>query len=81
MPSSLKDFPDISVGKESTYNAGDPNSIPGLGGSTGEGIGYPRQYSGLESSMYCIVHGLAKSGTRLSDFHLTSLHPHLMFLK
>ena len=59
----LKDFPDISVGKESTFNAGDPNSIPGLGGSTGEGIGYPRQYSGLESSMHCIVHGVAKSRT------------------
>ena len=34
-----------SVGKESTYNAGDPESIPGLGRSTGEGIGYPLQYS------------------------------------
>ena len=31
--------------KESTCNAGDPNSIPGLGGSAGEGIGYPLQYS------------------------------------
>ena len=38
-------FPDSSVGKESTYNAGDPGSIPGLGRSTGEGIGYPLQYS------------------------------------
>ena len=34
-----------SVGKESTYSAGDPGSIPGLGRSTGEGIGYPPQYS------------------------------------
>ena len=34
-----------SAGKESTYNAGDPSSIPGLRRSTGEGIGYPRQYS------------------------------------
>ena len=39
--------PDSSVGKESTYNAGDPGSIPGLGRSTGEGIGYPFQYSWL----------------------------------
>ena len=40
-------FPDSSVGKESTCNdAGDPGSIPGLGRSTGEGIGYPLQYSG-----------------------------------
>ena len=38
-------FPDSSVGKESTCNAGDPNSIPGLGRSTEEGIGYPLQYS------------------------------------
>ena len=38
-------FPDRSVGKESACNAGDPGSIPGSGRSTGEGIGYPRQYS------------------------------------
>ena len=38
-------FPDISVGKESVYNAGDPSSIPGSGRSAGEGIGYPPQYS------------------------------------
>ena len=44
-------FPDSSVGKESTCNAGDPGSIPGSGISTGEGIGYPLQYSGLENSM------------------------------
>ena len=31
--------------KESAFNAGDPGSIPGLGRSTGEGIGYPLQYS------------------------------------
>ena len=36
---------DSSVGKESTCNAGDPSSIPGSGRSTGEGIGYPLQYS------------------------------------
>ena len=38
-------FPDSSVGKESTCNAGDPSLIPGLGRSAGEGIGYPLQYS------------------------------------
>ena len=38
-------FPDSSVGKESTCNAGDPSSIPGSGRSAGEGIGYPLQYS------------------------------------
>ena len=34
-----------SVGKQSACNARDPSSIPGLGGSPGEGIGYPLQYS------------------------------------
>ena len=51
----IKSFPDSSVGKESIYNAGDPCSIPGLGRSTGEGIGYSLQYSGLENSMDYIV--------------------------
>ena len=41
----MEDFPGSSVGKESTCNAGDPSSIPGLGRSTGEEIGYPLQYS------------------------------------
>ena len=43
--------------------------IPELGISPGEGKGYPLQYSGLENSMDGIVHGVAKSRTRLSDFH------------
>ena len=43
--SKSKGFPGSSVGKESTCNAGDPGSIPGLGRSPGEGIGYPFQYS------------------------------------
>ena len=38
-------FPDSSVGKESTSNAGDPSLIPGLGRSAEEGIGYPLQYT------------------------------------
>ena len=46
-----KGFPRSSVGKESPCNAGDPGLIPGLGRSTGEGKGYPLQYSGLENSM------------------------------
>ena len=41
----LQGFPDSSVGKESACNAGDPGSIPGLGRSAGEGIGYSLQYS------------------------------------
>ena len=99
-------YPYSSIGKESTYDAGDPGSIPGSRRSTGEGIGDPRQYSwdslvahlvknasamretlvrsldwgspqpgispgkergnplqysGLENSVYCIVHRVAKS--------------------
>ena len=57
-------------GKESACNAGDLGLIPGLGRSPGEGKGYPLQYSGLENSMDCIVQGVPKSQTRLSDFHL-----------
>ena len=38
-------LPHSSVGKESACSAGDPSSIPGLGRSAGEGIGYPLQYS------------------------------------
>ena len=38
-------FPGSSVAKESTCNAGDPGSIPELGRSIGEGVGYPFQYS------------------------------------
>ena len=63
-------FPDSSAGKESACNAGDPGLISGSGRSPGEGIGYPLQFSGLENSMDCIVHGVAKSLTRLSDFHI-----------
>ena len=50
-------------------SAGDLGSIPGLGRSLGEGKGYPLQYSGLKNPMDCVVSGVAKSGTRLSDFH------------
>ena len=52
-----------SAGKESACNAGDLGSIPGLGRSPGEGKGYPLQYSGLENSMDCIVHGVAELDT------------------
>ena len=101
-------FPHSSVSRESTCNARDMGSIPGLGRSTGEGIGYllqyswlflvaqlvknlpemreswvrsldwdnplekgsyPLQYSGLENSMDCTVHEVAKSWARLSGFH------------
>ena len=58
-----------SVGKESACNVGGQGSIPGLGKSLGEGEGYSLQYFGLENSMDCIVHGVAKSLTQLSEFH------------
>ena len=63
-------FPCGSAGKESTCNVGDLDSVHGFGRSPGEAKGYPRQYSGLENSMYCIVHGVSKGQTQLSDFHL-----------
>ena len=44
-------FPGGSDDKESACNAGDPGSIPGFGGSPGEGNGYPSQYSCLENSI------------------------------
>ena len=59
-----------SVSKESACNAEDPGSIPGSGRCLGEGKGYPLQYSGLENSMNCIAHRVAKSRTRLSLFIL-----------
>ena len=61
-------FPGGSTGKESACNVGDLGLIPGLGRSPGEGKGYPLQYSGLENSTDCIVLGVAKSRTQLSDF-------------
>ena len=70
-----KGFPGGSDGKESSCNAGDLGSIPGLGRSPGEWNGYPLQYPGLENSMdrgswqAITVHGVAKSQTGLSNFH------------
>ena len=58
---TLRGFPCGSTGKESACNAGDLDSIPGLGRSLGEGNSYPPQYSGLENSMNCIAYGVAES--------------------
>ena len=60
-------FPGGSVGKESACNAGGLGLIPGLRRSPGKRKDNPLQYSGLENSMDCIVHGATKSWTRLSD--------------
>ena len=73
-------FPCGSAGKESTCEAGDLGSIPGLGRSPGEGKGYLLQYSGLENSMDCIVHGVTKSQKQLSDFHF-HLYSNIVYFK
>ena len=61
-------FPGGSNGKESACSAGDLDLMPELGRSPGEGNGNPLQYSGLENSRDYLVHGVAKSETRLSNF-------------
>ena len=63
MAAATMGFPGGSPDKESTCNAGDLASIPGLGRCPREGNGCPLQYSGLENSMDHIVHGAAKSWT------------------
>ena len=67
-------FTSDSEGKESACNARDLGQIPGLRRSSGEGNGYPLQYSVLKNSTkkgawWATVHGVAKSQTQLSDFH------------
>ena len=70
----ISPFPCLD-GKASAYNAGDLGSIPGSGRPPGEGNGNPLQYSCLENPMdgeawWAIVHGVAKSRTRLSNLTL-----------
>ena len=69
-------LPGGSDSKESACNAGNTDSIPGLGSSPGEGHGNPLQYCGLENPMdrgawRATVHGAAKSQARLK---LLSMH-------
>ena len=71
-PKDYQGFPGGSDGKESDRNVGDLGSIPGSGRSLGEGNDSPLQCSCLENAMdggvwRAIVHGVAKSQTRLSD--------------
>ena len=63
-PSRGSGFPCGSAGKESACTVGDLGLIPGLGRSPGEGKGFPLQYSGLENSKDCIIHGVTKSRTQ-----------------
>ena len=74
------DFPGGSAGKESACNAGDLCSVPGLGRSPWEGNAYSLQYSGLENSMDCIVHGVTKSWTQMKGFHFFSSSTHTQLL-
>ena len=62
---AIQGFPVAQLVKESAGNAGDLGSVPGLGRSPGEGKGYPLQYSNLENSMDCVVHGVAKNQASL----------------
>ena len=72
-PNYILGFPGVSDSQESACNVGDPGSIPESGRSPGEGNSNPFQHSCQENPMDCIVHGVADSQTRLSDFHFTSL--------
>ena len=59
-------------GKESACNTGDVGSVPGSGGSPGEGNGNPLQYSGLENptdreAWWLQFRDLKRVGTQLSD--------------
>ena len=66
-------FPCGSAGKESAHNAGDLDFDPRIGKIPGEEKCYLLQYSGLENPVECIVHGVTKSQTRLSEFHFQPL--------
>ena len=57
------DFPGSSAGKESPCNSGDPGFIPRSGRSTGEGIGYPLQYSGASLVAQMVKNPLARRET------------------
>ena len=62
-------FPCSSASKESACNTGDLGSVPGLGRSLAELNSYPLQYSCLDNSMDCIVHGVTNNRIQLSDSH------------
>ena len=66
--SSYMWFPDSSVGKEFACNTGDPGSVPGLGTSAGEGIGYALQYSGAS-----LVAQLVKNPPAMQETWVRSL--------
>ena len=70
--SQFKGFAGGSDSKESTYNAGEPGSVPGLGRSPEEGNGNTPQYSCLQNSMdrgawWATIHEVANHQTQLSN--------------
>ena len=67
-----------STGKEPACNEGDLGLVPGLGKAPGERNDFSLQYSSLENSMDCLVQGVTKSRTRLSDFHFHFLIDHCL---
>ena len=71
------DLPGGSAGKELACNVGNLRSAPGLGRSPGEGNGHSLQDCGLENSMDCVVHGVTKSQTRVSDISSFCSYVHL----
>ena len=82
--SEEKKKPVGSDGKESACNVGDPDSVPGLGRSPGEGNGNSLQYPCLKNSMDrgtrpATVYGVAKSQTQLSDWIQTHTHSEKKF--
>ena len=66
-------FPGGSSGKQPACSTGDLGLSPALGRSSGEGKDDPLWYSGLESSMDCIVCGFTKSRAGLNDFHFHTI--------
>ena len=60
--------PDSSVSKESACNSGDPGSVPGLGRSVGEGLGYP-----LQCSWVSLVAQLVKNLPAMQETWVQSL--------
>ena len=64
---------DSSVGKESACNAGDSGSIPGLGRSSREGIGYPLQYSWGSLVAQLVIAQLVKNPPAMRETWVQSL--------
>ena len=84
---SSLDFPGGSDSKASTYDVGDPGSVPGSGRSPGKGNGNPLQYSCLGNPTdrgvwWATVHGVTKSWTQLRDFTIVkSVYTRVVYIQ